>query len=295
MPEGHTIHRYAREHRRWLRGRAVEVSSPQGRFAAGAALLDGRTLRGVDAHGKHLFYRWEGGAILHVHLGLYGGFRIFGTVHSEQRPISGTVHSEQRPISGTVHSEQNAEVPPPTPGTRLQLRTPEVTIRLAGPTVCELLEPDGEARIRGRLGPDPLRRDADVEAVAATLRRRPTPIGAALLDQRVVAGIGNVFRAEALFVCGIAPLRPANLLDRDDFERLWTTIGGMLANGLRLGRIVTVEPAEVGKRARGRLRDDERLYVYRRADRPCRRCGTAIRAFELAARTVYACPTCQAE
>ncbi len=75
MPEGHTIHRYARQHRRDLRGRAVAVSSPQGRFAAGAALLDGRTLTEVDPYGKHLFYRWSGSETLHVHLGLYGGFR----------------------------------------------------------------------------------------------------------------------------------------------------------------------------------------------------------------------------
>ncbi len=272
MPEGHTIHRYAREHRHRLRGRAVEVSSPQGRFAAGAGLLDGRTLLTVDPYGKHLFYRWEGGAILHVHLGLYGGFRLYRTVDGEQ---------------------PHAEVPLPTPGTRLQLRTPEVTIRLAGPTACELLDPDGEARIRARLGPDPLRRDADSEAVAAALRRRTTPIGAALLDQKVVAGIGNVFRAEALFVCGIAPLRPANLLDRDDFDRLWMAIRSMLAEGLRRGTIVTVDPADVGKRSRGRLRADERHYVYRRAGLPCRRCTTAVRAFELAARTAYACPTCQ--
>ena len=286
MPEGHTIHRYAREHRRWLRGRSVEVSSPQGRFAAGAGLLDGRTLLAVDPYGKHLFYRWEGGAILHVHLGLYGGFRIFGTVRGEQGPIRG----EQEPIDA---QQPYAEVPPPTPGTRLQLGTSEVTIRLAGPTACELLDPDGEARIRARLGPDPLRRDADGEAVAAALRRRTTPIGAALLDQNVVAGIGNVFRAEALFVCGIAPLRPANLLDRDDFDRLWTTIRSMLAEGLRRGKIVTVEPADVGRRSRGRLRADQRHYVYRRAGLPCRRCATAVRAFELAARTAYACPTCQ--
>ncbi|CAN5582387.1 MAG: hypothetical protein M3493_05400 [Actinomycetota bacterium] len=277
MPEGHTIHRYAREHRRWLRGRAVEVSSPQGRFAAGARLLDGRTLLTVDAYGKHLFYRFQGAATLHVHLGLYGGFRELRMVNSERGGDGWSV----------------AEVPPPTPGTRLQLRTPEVTIRLSGPTSCELLDPDGETRIRARLGPDPLRRDSDAEAVAAALRRRTTPIGAALLDQKVVAGIGNVFRAEALFVCGTAPLRPANLLDPDDFQRLWATIRGMLAEGLRMGRIVTVEPAEVGKRTRGRLLADERHYVYRRAGLPCRRCGTAIRAFKLAARTAYACPTCQ--
>jgi DNA-formamidopyrimidine glycosylase len=263
VPEGHTIHRHAREHRRLLRGRPLAVTSPQGRFAQGAALLDGRALADVEPHGKHLFYRWDGGLVLHVHLGLYGGFRTFTGV-----------------------------APPPTPGTRLQLVADDLTVRLAGPTACDLIDPDEEATIRARLGPDPLRRDADREAVRVALARRPTPIGAVLLDQKVVAGIGNVYRCEMLFVCGIHPDRPAKSLTPDEFDCLWTQMNQMLRAGLRSGRIVTVDPAELGFSRRSMRLEDSR-YVYKRTDLPCRRCGTPIRSWTLGARAMYACPTCQ--
>jgi hypothetical protein len=124
VPEGHTINRLARLHRRALRGRTVAVTSPQDRFAAGAALLDGLTSTGVDAYGKHLFYRWSDGSTLHVHLGLYGAFR------SHPDPA-----------------------PPPTAGTRLTMATGDVTLHLAGPTACELLGLGEERRLRERLGP----------------------------------------------------------------------------------------------------------------------------------------------
>lgn len=263
MPEGHTIHRYARHHRRLLRGQPVAASSPQGRFAAGAALLDGRVLRDVDPYGKHLFYRWDGGLTVHVHLGLYGGFRQF---------------------DGTA--------PPPTSGTRLELRTGDTTLRLAGPTACDLIDPVEEAVIRARLGPDPLRRDADVEAVWSALQRRTLPIGAALLDQRIVAGVGNVFRAEVLFLLGINPEMPARELSREQFDQLWKLLVSMLRAGVRAGKIITVDPAELGLRRQTRRVEDWR-YVYRRTDLPCRRCGTPIVAWTLTARTMYACPHCQ--
>ncbi len=263
MPEGHTIHRYARAHRRLLAGQTVSATSPQGRFAAGAKRIDGRVLHDVDPYGKHLFYRWDGGLTLHVHLGLYGVFRQF---------------------DGTP--------PPPTPGTRLELRAGDTTLRLAGPTACALIEPDSEDAIRARLGPDPLRRDADVERVAAALRRRSIPIGAALLDQSIVAGVGNVYRAEALFVCGINPLMPSRELPRDRFDLLWSTLVTMLRSGVRAGRIITVDPAEFGI-PRRRMQPEDWRYVYRRTDLPCRRCSTPIVAWTLAARRMYACPRCQ--
>ena len=250
MPEGHTIHRLARDHRRDLAGRRVAVSSPQGRFAAGAQRLDGRTLLGVEAYGKHLFYRWEGGDTLHVHLGLVGLFRTF-----------------------------HGAAPPPTAGTRLALERDGLSAQLRGPMICALLDPGEEEALRARLGPDPLRRDADPDTAYAALRRRRVPIGAALLDQRVVAGIGNVFRAEALFVCGIDPLLPANELDREAFDQLWATLVAMLRKGVRQGRIVTAGRA-------GR-------YVYRRAGEPCLRCTTTVAAGEVAGRTLYSCPCCQ--
>ena len=242
----------------------MQATSPQGRFAAGAALLDGQTLTDVDPYGKHLFYRWDGGEVLHVHLGLYGAFRQF-----------------------------NGDAPPPTPGTRLQLVTDDgVTLRLAGPTACDLVDPDEESRIRARLGPDPLHRGADEAAVRAALARRSTPIGAALLDQSILAGIGNVFRCEALFLCGIHPERPSKAVTDAEFACLWERLNTMLRDGVRAGRIVTVDPAELGI-SRRRMRLEDSRYVYRRTDLPCRRCGTPIRSWTLGARTIYACPVCQ--
>lgn len=269
MPEGHTIHRAARLQRALLRGRPAVADSPQGRFAEGAALLDGRALRTVDAWGKHLFYRWTPDATLHVHLGLFGRFRT----HRREGP--------EEPL------------PPTTMGTRLRLVTADAVLQLSGPTACELLDPPAEAALLARLGPDPLRGDADPERAWAALQRRTIPIGAALLDQRVLCGIGNVYRAEALFVAGIAPQRGARALAREEFLRLWATVVAMLQAGERSGRIVTVEPAEVGARSRSRIPRRDAVYVYHRAGRPCRRCGTTILAEPMAAREMSWCPRCQ--
>ncbi len=269
MPEGHTIHRLARLHRAALAGTVIAVDSPQGRFAQGAARLDGRVLTDVEAHGKHLYYRWapardDDGATLHVHLGLFGTFRTYRDA-----------------------------VPDPTPGTRLRFATEHVVVHLAGPTVCDLIDDDEEARIRSRLGPDLLRRDADPERAWTALRRRTIPIGAALLDQSVLAGVGNVFRAEALFVCGVSPDTPANQVTRADFDCLWSTLRAMLRAAERSGRIVTVDPAEVGARSAAGVPDAERTYVYRRTGQPCRRCGATVAMRTIGGRRLYACGTCQ--
>jgi endonuclease-8 len=124
------------------------------------------------------------------------------------------------------------------------------------------------------------------------LQRRATAIGASLLDQSVVAGVGNVYRAEVLFVCGIAPQRPSRDLSREEFDRVWTTLLRMLRDGVRDGKIITVDPAELGISKRRMTLEDWR-YVYRRTDLPCRRCATPIVQWELGARQMYACPVCQ--
>jgi endonuclease-8 len=247
----------------------VAADSPQGRFAQGAALLDGQCVVDIEAYGKHLFYRWSGGDTLHVHLGLYGHFRTW------------------------ARSDQ--VLPSPTPGTRLRLVTDELVLHLAGPTACDLVDPAQEERIVSRLGADPLRRDADPDAAFTALRRRTIPISAALLDQKIIAGVGNVYRAEALFTNGIDPFRPARDLDRCGFDRLWETLVAMLRDGERAGRIVTVDPVDVGARTRRGVPSGERVYVYRRTGLPCRRCGTLVREGESALRTVFWCPYHQPE
>ena len=268
MPEGHTIHRHARRQREALVGQRIALTSPQGRFAAGAQRLNGRRLETIDAHGKHLFYQWDSGDVLHVHLGLFGKFKV----HRSDPP------------------------PPPTENTRLTMRAGQANVYLAGPTICEVISPDEEQAVRSRLGPDPLRNGSPakgIEQFAANLARRTIPVGAVLLDQTAIAGIGNVYRAEALFLTGIEPRIPAKSLSSESVAQLWRTSSKLLKQGERAGRIITVDPAEVGARRRRDLSREERLYVYGRHGEPCRRCSSPIALAEMANRRIWWCPRCQ--
>lgn len=262
VPEGHTIHRAARDLARDLTGGPLAVSSPQGRFSLGAARLDGQRVERFEAHGKHLFGHVEDGSVLHVHLGLYGRFR-------------------------------RHKSPPPDPKGAIRLRMvgPSHGWDLIGPTACELLDLDELSALHQRLGADPLRDDADPDWLFARLKRGRTTLGAALLDQRLFAGVGNVYRAELLFLSRLHPERRVDTLTRRRFDELWAHCVRLLAIGVRLGRIVTVEPEEVGQTSLWRLRRDQRLYVYKRER--CRRCDSAVRREQLAARTIYYCPRCQ--
>jgi endonuclease VIII len=261
VPEGHTIHRLARDHASWFTGERVRVDSPQGRFTAGAGLLDGARFEGTDAHGKHLFHRYEADRVVHVHLGLFG--RFF-----------------------------RHETPPPAPRETVRYRVMGggTVIDLVGATTCELLTPDEVEGVVARLGPDPIRDDADPERAFTALRRRTVGIGQALLDQRVVSGIGNVFRAEVLYVHGVHPELPARELPRERWEPMWDTLVTWLRRGVGSRRIVTMDPHELGK-PRNRMRREEATYVYKR-DR-CFRCATAIRRWDLGGRWAYACESCQ--
>ena len=261
MPEGHIIHRLAREIRSTMGGAPVLASSPQGRFADGAAAIDRHRLVRTDAWGKYLFCDFGTGEILHVHLGLIGKFRRRST-------------------------------PPPDPVgiVRLRLVGQGATWDLSGPTRCELITPEQQDRIVAGLGADPLRRGADVATMRDRFARSGRPVGAVLLDQSVVAGIGNVYRAELLFLCGIRPDRAADSLTDDEFDELWRRTVELMRIGTRLGRIVTTEPDEIG-RSRGRMGDEDRLYVYHREH--CRRCGGPIATAEIGGRQIWYCPSCQ--
>lgn len=264
VPEGHTIHRLARRHRRLLVGQQLEVSSPQGRFADGAALLDGRVLEGTDAWGKHLFHRY-GDLWLHVHLGLFGKFR-----------------------DGTLPA------PEPQGALRLRLVGESAWVELRGPTACEVLPDEGRAALLDRLGPDPLRKDADVEAFLGRVGRSRAPIATLLMDQAVIAGVGNVYRAEVLFRHGVAPLTPGRELDGSVVADMWEDLVVLLEAGVRAGRIVTTEPDD-RERPHGRPRRADSHYVYGRAGLPCRRCGTELLAADHVGRRLFWCPTCQAD
>ncbi len=262
MPEGHTIHRLARDIGRDLRTNPLAASSPQGRFESGAARLDGQRLISTEALGKHLFLNFDDDQ-LHIHLGLFGKFR-----------------------------RQQAPFDPPGENKRLRLASADVAWDLSGPTVCDLIDPDTYNAHHKRIGPDPLRKDSDPTRFVSRAAKSPTPIGGLLLNQAAIAGIGNVYRAEFCFLAGIHPLTPAKLLPDGKLDELWELAVEHLHEGVRLNRIVTRNPDDVGT-SRGRIAAGDRLYVYKRAGKPCRHCQTPIARDDIANRKVWFCPTCQ--
>ena len=262
MPEGHTIHRLAKDLNATLRPSAVTASSPQGPFASEASQLDGRELVEATAWGKHLFVEFADAPLLHIHLGLIGKLR--------QKPADA-------PEKGAI---------------RLRLVGEEKLWDLTGPMVCALIDDEDRETITAKLGPDPLRKDADPEAFVAAMGRRRVPLAAALLDQKVIAGIGNVYRSEFCYLAGIHPETAANNVDEDEAAQIWKMAVDQLKLGVRLNRIVTRVPDEVGVSA-GRISDDDRLYVYKRDGEPCHRCGDEIQLTEIAKRKAWYCPTCQ--
>jgi len=266
MPEGHTIHRAARLQNKRFRGKTVTSVSPQGRFSEGAALVDGVELEKIHASGKHLFYDFASGEIVHVHLGLFGKFRVRSLPTDD--PIS-----------------ENC---------RWLIATEAHRLHLAGPTVCEVIDPDRMQAILDRLGPDPLATHHTVdpvEKIANRLSRRRTPIGAAILDQKVIAGLGNVYRAEILYLIGLDPFTPANEVNEETLLTLWNESVRQLKMGEKAGKIVTTDPADVGRRRRSDIGRYERLYCYKRQGEPCRRCGSAIRSANIDGRNIWWCPT----
>ncbi len=271
MPEGHTLRRLADQLSAHFGGEILTVTSPQGRFAQAAAVLDGTRLEQADSYGKHLFLDFPGNRVVHVHLGLYGSFVI----------------------------TQGATVPPVG---QVRLRLVADGARpayadLRGATTCALLTTDERTLVLDRLGPDPLRPDADWTRAWERVRRRRVPIGALLMDQSVLAGVGNVYRAEVLFRHGMHPLRPGHTLRRGQFEAIWWDLVALMPRGVRSsGRIDTVrpehEPEAMGRTPRTDRRGGE-VYVYRRDSQPCLVCGSTVRTEVLVGRNLFWCPRCQ--
>lgn len=254
-------------------GHEVRVSSPQGRFAAEASLLDGTVLVGADSAGKHLFVEFDDERIVHVHLGLIGGFDVHAAVD---------------------------EVPPPVGAVRLRLEAPTADrfgyADLRGATRCDLVGPARRAEVVATLGPDPLRPDADPELAWQRIRHSDRTIGELLLDQGVLAGVGNVYRAEVLFRQRIHPLRPGRTLRVSQWRAIWADLVDLMADGVRLNRIDTVRPEHTPEAMGRPARVDDHggeVYVYRRADQACHVCGSRVRMEGLAGRNSFWCPRCQ--
>ena len=259
MPEGHTIHRLALDHGPLLHGRKVRLASPQGKFAEGAALLDGRECVALLPYGKHLWYAFEGDLSLHVHLGLYGKWQT------------------------------GLGAPPEVRGQlRLRMTAGDAWLDLRGPTACEVHTPEDVERVLARLGPDPLQRKDDGDLAWQRISRSRAPIGQLLMDQSVLAGIGNVYRAEVLYRAALSPFRAGRDVPRPTWDALWQDTRTLMRAGVKAGRIVTTAPEDRARK--GRVRRDDAHYVYRRAGLECRRCGAEVRTQVMAGRNLFWCP-----
>lgn len=267
MPEGHVIHRLADTLTTTFAGRPVRVSSPQGRFADEAARLDARDLVLADAWGKHLFVTFDvpEPAVVQIHLGLIGKLMI----------------GPDRAPWGQV---------------RLRITDGVTAADLRGPQTCRLIGLEQQAAEIAKLGPDPLRADADPERGWAVVHRSTKSIAALLMDQKVAAGVGNIYRAEVLYRHRLDPFTPGNRIAHETWLAMWADFVTLMHDGVDSGRIDTVT-AEHTPEAMDRPprvdRHGGEVYVYRRAGQHCHVCGTEVRTQVLAGRNLYWCPTCQ--
>ncbi|MFC3299421.1 Fpg/Nei family DNA glycosylase [Arthrobacter agilis] len=292
MPEGHSVHRLAKQFTSVFSGQRLAVSSPQGRFAAGAEQLDGATLLSALAHGKQMFLRFDNDRVLRVHLGLYGAWSFGGDATFRG---ASSIGAPRRVGESEAPSESGPPVyagpPAPVGAVRVRLVSDHGWADLRGPTACEVITTAEEKLARAKLGPDPLQPRSDGSAFVAKIMASITPVGIQLMNQAVIAGIGNIYRAEVLFLQGINPRRPGKLLREDEARAIWSETVRLMKDGVREGRIITTTP----EARNGRPKRSAPNYVYKRTGEPCRRCGTAILSDDMAARTVYWCPSCQAD
>ncbi|MFJ4045350.1 Fpg/Nei family DNA glycosylase [Microbacterium sp. NPDC089987] len=334
MPEGHSVHRIARQFARNFLGRPVRASSPQGRFAEGAAVLDGREMLQAMAVGKQMFLEFEDAVWLRVHLGLYGAWDFAGEIVADATIASANGRMGQTNQRGTdldtegeaiyddagenslssigaprksrVHvrmSEQTSgladevdEWPPPVVGqVRLRLLNDTTCADLRGPTACALQTTDEMLASVAKLGPDPLVGDLaeGEERFVRTVRRKPTPIALLLMDQAVVSGIGNVYRAEMLFRARLEPHTPGRDVPEEVVRELWRDWVELLSIGVETGQMMTMDGLTGDAYRAAMASRDDRHWVYHRAGLPCRVCGTEIALEEIGARKLYWCPYCQ--
>ncbi|OCI31109.1 Fpg/Nei family DNA glycosylase [Oerskovia enterophila] len=348
MPEGHTVHRLARTFGELFAGQVLAVSSPQGRFEAGAALLDGSRLVASRAWGKQLFLGFAdasarpgpGGAPavppddelrwLRVHLGLYGAWTFAGdgssaVVHAIGAPRKRIGERDSIPAgplaSLAPQGEDGWTPPPPRGAVRVRLVGDHAVADLTGPTACEVVSADEVRAVEARLGPDPIRDDpppaGGPDRFVAAVRRSRTSVGQLLMNQDVVAGVGNIYRAEALFRAGRDPLAAGRDVPAETLREIWEDLVVLMREGAATGAIVTTRPedrlpdgathpraAPAPGATRQQVRQntdgsagavpaDQAFYVYHRDGLPCRVCGTPVLMKDLAGRKLYWCPTCQ--
>jgi DNA-formamidopyrimidine glycosylase len=253
MPEGDVVWSTARRLHEALAGRALTRSDFRVPRLA-TADLTGDVVTETVARGKHLLTRTKNGLTVHTHLRMEGTWRV--------RPAAERIRDSHRIRLVLANEDWQA-----------------IGYQLG---VVELIRTSEEAKVTGHLGPDLLGPDWDRDEAVRRLSAEPDrPIREALLDQRNLAGIGNVYQAEVLFLRGLSPWRPTG--DVADLGALADLAKRLLeANKERFGHITT-----------GSMRRGEEHWVYGRQGRPCRRCGTLIRSAGQQERITFWCPSCQ--
>lgn len=270
MPEGDTVLQTARRLHHALAGQVLTRSDLRvPRFAT--ADLTGRSVLEAVSRGKHLLTRIEGGLTLHSHLRMDGAWRIY---RPDERWRGGPTHQIRAILGNAAHTAVGYRLP-----------------------VLELLRTGDEEKAVGHLGPDLLGPDWDAGTALHNLLADPArPLGEALLDQRNLAGIGNIYKAELCFLARATPWLPVGELPAATPALLVSTARQLLeANRDRPVRITTTgaRPRTTTGPAPRARRPSENLWVYGKTRRPCLRCGTPIRAAEQDARPAYWCPHCQ--
>jgi formamidopyrimidine-DNA glycosylase len=337
MPEGHSVHRIARQFALHLVGHTVAASSPQGRFAAGAKQIDGLEMTDARAVGKQMFLEFNHDRWLRVHLGMYGAWDFAGDITADATTASANGRMGQTNQRGTfaepdavaelaetspsahehedsLHSmgaprvtrlrmseqekiEPGSDTFPPEPigAVRVRLLTDRTVADLRGPTACEVLQPEEVQAIIDKMGPDPLI-DAPQhgeDRFAAAVLKKQTQIGLLLMDQSVVSGIGNVYRAELLFRARLDPHTPGKQVPEETVRGLWRDWTKLLEIGVKTGQMMTRDDLDPAEYQRALANRDDRHWVYHRTGLPCRVCGTPV-VMELAAgRKLYFCPVDQ--
>jgi endonuclease-8 len=329
VPEGHSVHRIARQFALHFLDTPAAISSPQGRFADGARRIDGRSMVSAKAVGKQMFLEFDNDLWLRVHLGLYGAWDFAGDITADATTASAGGRMGQTNMRGTVDpeltrasdneaslssigaprrtrlrmSEQEKledpiDVFPPEPigAVRARILTENAVADLRGPTACEVLTAEEVVVAIAKLGPDPQVDDgplAEQRFVDAVLKK-PTPIALLLMDQAVVSGIGNVYRAELLFRARLNPHTPGKLVPEQTVRALWRDWDHLLAIGVLTGQMLTMDDLDDDDYRKALASRDDRHWVYHRTGLPCRVCGTSILMEELGGRKLYWCPVDQA-
>jgi endonuclease-8 len=287
------------------------VSSPQGRFAEGAARLDGRVITAAHAVGKQMFLEFDDGLWLRIHLGLYGAWEFAGEILMGLPEASvldadgeNSLRSIGAPRRGRLRMSEDEKVTdapvvfpaPPVGQVRVRLLSDTAVADLRGPTACEVLDPQQVETVMMRLGPDPELDGSEAarDRFTSVVRRKPTPIGRLLMDQSVVSGIGNVYRAEMLFRARLNPHTPGKALGLPTVHALWADWAYLLHIGIETGQMMTRDNLTGPELARAMRKRVDRHWVYKREGLPCRVCSTHIVLEEMAARKLYWCPQCQA-